>query len=74
MKVELIINLLVLIVLAFVAKGIYIVHNIAPDVLESYKCVQSLEAYLYITGILAIAIGVSFNVGIAMEKETDLTK
>jgi hypothetical protein len=68
MKIELVINFLVLIVLAFVAKGILIIHNIDPQVLQSYKCVQSLEAYLYITGIMAIAIGISFNVGVVMEK------
>ena len=72
MKIELIINFLVLIVLAFVAKGIFIIHNIDPQVLQSYKCVQSLEAYLYITGIMAIAIGISFNVGVVMEKRDQI--
>ena len=74
MKNKLIVNLLVAIILAFVAKGILILQTIHPQVIATYKCVQALEAYLYITGVLVIAIGVSLNIGTATEKETDLTK
>lgn len=74
MKNKLIVNLLVAIILTFVAKGIFILQSIHPDVVTTYKGIQSLEAYLYITGMLVIAIGVSFNIGPAMEKETDSTK
>jgi len=74
MKNKLIINLLITIILMFVIKGILILQSIHPDVLDTYKCVQSLEAYLYITGVLIISIGLSFNISTFVEKETDLTK
>lgn len=74
MNNKLIVNLLVLIILAFVAKGIFILESIHPEVISVYKCVQTLEAYFYLTGVLAVAIGVSLNISTPVAKQTDLTK
>ena len=74
MKNKLIVNLLVVIILAFVVKGVFVLDSIHPDIIFTYKCIESLEAYLYITGVLVVAIGLSFNLGSATEKKTDLPK